>query len=34
VLKINREFMGFMREHYPGVTNKHMRMAVLAAVDN
>ena len=34
VLKINREFMGFRREHYPGVANQHMRMAVLAAVDN
>ena len=34
VLKIYREFMGFRREHYPGVANQHMRMAVLAAVDN
>jgi hypothetical protein len=34
VLKMNREFMGITREHYPEVPNQHLRMAVLAAVDN
>jgi|AntAceMinimDraft_5_1070358.scaffolds.fasta_scaffold229156_1 hypothetical protein len=34
VLKMNREFMGFMRENYSEVSNLHLRMAVMAAVDN
>jgi hypothetical protein len=31
---MNREFMGFMRENYSEVSNLHLRMAVMAAVDN
>ena len=34
VLRMNRRFMAYMREHHPEVSQQHFHMAVLSMADN
>ena len=34
VLRVNRRFMAYMREHHPEVSQQHFQMTVLSLAEN